>query len=210
MLPPHFRTLPLGDIPPLVYDGVIEVLVMDGSVNGQSHDIGRVLVAREAIARRVAELGRQIADDYEGRELTIVAVLTGSLIFLADLIRHVPNRMRILPISASSYPGASTEPVGKPRLGPMPKLPGGDVLIVDDILDTGQTLAALIDHCRQQAASVRVCVLLNKKRKISRPSQADYIGFDVGEEFVVGYGLDFDNLYRNLPDIRELRSREGI
>ena len=181
---------------------------MDCSANGQSHDVGKVLVTREEIARRVAGLGREIASAYQGREITIVAVLTGSLIFLADLIRQLPNRMRIFPIFVSSYPGASTESRG-PRLGAMPELPAGDVLIVDDILDTGQTLAALADHCRPRAASVRVCVLLNKKRTVARPIQADFAGFDIGEEFVVGYGLDFDNLYRNLPDIRELRHRGG-
>jgi len=181
---------------------------MDRSADGQNHDIGRVLVTREEIARRVTELGREISAAYEGRDITIVAVLTGSLIFLADLIRQLPNRIRIFPISVSSYPGANTESQG-PRLGAMPQLPAGDVLIVDDILDTGQTLDALVSHCRRHVASVRACVLLNKKRKMPRHVQADFTGFDIGEEFVVGYGLDFDNLYRNLPDIHELRTREA-
>jgi len=181
---------------------------MDGSAGESRYDVGRVMVARQAIARRVAELGREISDAYAGRELTIAAVLTGSLIFLADLIRHMPNRMRICLITVSSYPGASVESAGSPRLGPMPDLPAGsDVLILDDILDSGQTLAALVARCRLTAASVRTCVLLKKKRKIPRPVQPDFVGFDIGEEFVVGYGLDFDNLYRNLPDIRELRPR---
>jgi len=182
---------------------------MDGSGDGQSHEVGRVLVARDAIARRVAELGRDIADVYAERELTIVAVLAGSLIFLADLIRHIPGRLRICLVSVSSYPGASTTSTGRPKLDPPPELPsGGDVLIVDDILDTGQTLDTLVRHVRPQAASVRTCVLLKKKRKISPLLHPDFVGFDIGEEFVVGYGLDFDNLYRNLPDIRVLRPGE--
>jgi len=185
---------------------------MDRSADEQNgdprdgHEIGPVLVAREAIARRVSELGRDISAAYAGRELTIVAVLTGSLIFLADLIRQMPNRMRICLVSASSYPDKSVEPIGLPQLGPTRDLPaGGDVLIVDDVLDTGNTLEALVRHCLRSGGIVRTCVLLNKKRKMSRPIQPDFIGFEIGEEFVVGYGLDFDNLYRNLPDIRALR-----
>jgi len=189
---------------------------MDCSGDGSGGGVGEVLVSREAIARRVTELGREITAAYAGRELTIVAVLTGSLVFLADLIRNIPGRVRICPVFVSSYPGASTAPAGRPRLGPMPELPAGcDVLIVDDILDTGQTLAVLIDHCRRQAGSVRTCVLLSKtrhrkqNRKISVAVEADFVGFDIGEEFVVGYGLDYDNLYRNLPDIRVLLPRRN-
>jgi hypoxanthine phosphoribosyltransferase len=185
---------------------------VDGSGDGRRGGVGDVLVSRQAIAQRVAELGREIATVYEGQELTVVAVLSGALVFLADLIRHIPGPVRIVPVVVHSYLGASMTPACKPRLGSLPELPASsDVLIVDDILDTGQTLAALAAHCREQADSVRICVLLGRKQNFEKSPvvRADFVGFDIGKEFVVGYGMDYDGLYRNLPDIRILRTREG-
>ncbi len=168
-------------------------------------DIDHIVVDRARIARRVETIADEIAASYASdRELTIVAVLTGSLIFLADLVRHLPFRMRLDVVSVSSYPGAATEARELQwRLPITADLSGRDVLIVDDVLDTGQTLRALLASVgRHRPASVRSCVLLRKPAPgpDERPVP-DFVGFDIASEFVVGYGLDFDHLYRNLPEI---------
>lgn len=170
-------------------------------------DILRVVVPREQIARRVDELAEEIARCYRGRELSVLAVLTGSLVFLADLIRRLPLRLRLQVMTASSY-GADTEP-GRlvVQIPSDVDLEGHDVLIVDDVLDTGHTLGEIIRRVSaQQPASLRCCVLLDKARPDipSRPA-ADFCGFRIDGQFVVGYGLDVDNLYRNLPDICVLK-----
>ncbi len=173
------------------------------------NDIDRILISREQIARRIDELGEEISASCSEGELTLLCVLTGSVVFLADLIRRLPMKVRIEMISASSYPGEATTPQ-QLRLDVLPELDfaGRAVLVVDDILDSGRTLEAIVAEVRQrQAVSVRTCVLLGKT-----PSQGDrriapdFCGFSIGQEFVVGYGLDFNNLYRNLPDICLLKS----
>jgi hypoxanthine phosphoribosyltransferase len=175
-------------------------------------DIARILVSRGEIAARVRELACEIADCYAGHELTIAAVLTGSLIFVADLIRELPLKMRLDLASVSSYPDDAVESRG-PRLElpPSASLTGRDVLIVDDILDSGRTLQLLREAIQASgAASVRSCMFLEKSRPDlpDRPA-ADFVGFRIPQVFVVGYGLDFDNLYRNLPDICVLRCHAG-
>ena len=136
--------------------------------------------------------------------MTVVGVLSGAVVFLADLVRHMTVPVRLGFVGVSSYPGASTEPQ-TPRLTSdlSEDLAGRDVLLVDDILDTGRTLAALLERIRAcRPASLRTCVLLRKRRPDcpGRP-EVDFCGFDVPNEFVLGYGLDYDNRYRNLPDI---------
>ena len=163
----------------------------------------QVLISEEEIRGRVAELGRRIDDDYRDRPLTIVAVLTGSLILLADLIRqiHLPHRVALL--QTSSYKGAAT------TRGPLvindafaPAVEGRDVLLLDDIFDTGHTLASLIAPLLARGAlSVRTAVLLRKQGRQEVPLEPDYVGFDIPDAFVVGYGLDFDDDYRHLPYI---------
>lgn len=183
---------------------------MDDPASSQAiaADIARVVVSRKRIAVRVRELAGRIAECYGQAELTILAVLTGSLIFLSDLIRQLPLKMRLDVVSVCSYPGQATRSQG-PRIAlpPGASLSGRHVLIVDDILDSGSTLRAL-----QQAvalmdpASLRTCVLMQKVRPDveDRPA-ADFVGFEVADEFLVGYGLDFDHLYRNLPDLCVLK-----
>lgn len=171
-------------------------------------DIDHVLVPREKIARRIGELATELTADYAGRELTIVLVLTGALPFAVDLLRHLPLRLRIEPVSVSSYPGLATRhQEAKFRL-PLPKdLVGRDVLIVDDIFDSGRTMAILIEAAYVAGArDVKSCVLLCKDRPgLPGRGAVDYQGFTIPDEFVVGYGLDSDGLYRNLPDIGVLR-----
>jgi hypoxanthine phosphoribosyltransferase len=171
-------------------------------------EIGRVVVSRGRIHRRVAALAGEIARCFRGRELTLLAVLTGSLIFISDLIRRLPLRMRLGLVSISSYPDDATESQGPRLCLPVTAaLAGRHVLIVDDILDSGRTLAAIRRMVgKRRPASVRTCVLLRKDRPdLPRRTEADFVGFDVPQEFIVGYGLDYDNLYRNLPEVHALR-----
>ncbi len=177
-------------------------------------DIAEVLIDEDAIARRVQELADTIARDYahdEGSRLVIVPVLTGAFMFLADIVRDLPHKIRIEVVTVSSYPGAATVSKGAALVGVLPKaLEGRDVLILDDILDSGQTLGLLQDEIQnRRPRSVRTCVFLRKQCPRTREVTCDYVGFDIPDAFVVGYGLDFDGFYRNLPYVGVLR-REGI
>lgn len=175
------------------------------------NDIERILIRREQIARRVAELADDIARTYKdiGKGgLTLVSILSGSIIFLSDLIRHLPMKMRIGVITVSSYPGARTTSQG-PKLQQQQlniDVAAQHVLIVDDILDTGQTLDVVQQTLRARGpASLRTCVLLRKPGKAPPHVTADFVGFDIENVFVVGYGLDYNDHYRNWPDIGVLR-----
>lgn len=173
-------------------------------------DIERVLVPSAAIAARVRALAEAIGEDYGHADdrLTVVPVMTGSLLFAADLVRALPQRrMRIQLTTVSSYGGKATQTRGSAIVGALPKhLEGHHVLIVDDILDSGGTLRLLrAEFEARGAASVRACVLLRKKIPSAMSTPCEYVGFEIGDEFVVGYGLDYDDLYRNLPYVGTLR-----
>jgi len=163
----------------------------------------RCLIDEHEIAQRVAELAADISRDYADRPLTLVGVLTGSVIFIADLMRRISVPHKISLLQASSYRGSATSPEKlQLNLDLLPPLAGRDVLLVDDILDTGQTLSALVAEMhRRQAASVRSVVLLWKKSRTTAAIVPDYVGFEVPDQFVVGYGLDFNDEYRHLPYI---------
>lgn len=165
-----------------------------------------ILISAERIQRRVEEMAREIAADYRGRPVTIVGVLTGSIMFLADLVRHLDLSLRIGLIQASSYRGAVTSP-GKLHVQPelVPDVRGRHVLLLDDILDTGQTLGHLVQHLRGlEVASLKVGVLLRKKGRQTVPLEPDYFGFEIPDVFVVGYGLDYNDEYRNLRHVSVL------
>ena len=178
-------------------------------------DIDRVLIDRDAIAARVAELGERIAADLGDEaggaaDVTLVPILTGSIIFLADLIRQLPLRMRIHVMSVTSYPGTATASRGSRVEAALTRVPesldGQHVLLIDDILDSGGTLDLATRLLRERRpASLRTCVLLRKRREAAMAFPVNYVAFDIPDEFVVGYGLDYDDLYRNLPDIAILR-----
>jgi hypoxanthine phosphoribosyltransferase len=171
----------------------------------------QVLLPADVIQKRVAELAVEVARDYRGRPLTIVGVLTGCLMFLADLVRHLDLPLRIGLIQASSYRGTATTP-GELRVGPelLPDVRGRHVLLLDDILDTGQTLVHLRQHLVGLGAeSLRVGVLLRKLGRQRLPLQPDYCGFDIPDAFVIGYGLDHDDEYRHLPYIAVLGNPDG-
>lgn len=173
--------------------------------------VQRTLISREQIAERVKVLGAEItADIHRGLKtdddrVVLVPILTGGLVFTADLIRHMPLKMSIRPITVSSYPGTATSSQGANIHGAVPTdLAGAHVLIVDDILDSGRTLGLLKRVITAQfPASVRIAVLLRKHKAAGRDEhvEVEYAGFDIEDEFVIGYGLDYDGYFRNLPDI---------
>jgi hypoxanthine phosphoribosyltransferase len=182
------------------------------SLDSYGPDIAGVLIGRARIAERVGQLARGIAETYDRAELTILGTLTGSLIFISDLIRLLPMPVRLELVRVRSYPDTATSPQEPVVMMPPPEdLRGRHVLIVDDILDTGRTIELLLaEVAAAAAASVRTCVLLCKRRDDvpARPT-AHFVGFDIDDQFVVGYGLDHGNLYRNLPDICLLARHKG-
>ena len=171
----------------------------------------QVLITTDQIQNRIAELAAQIGPEYHGRPLTIVGVLTGSLMFVADLVRRLDNPLRIGLIQASSYRGKTTT-AGQLHLGAeiLSDVRGRHVLLLDDILDTGQTLSYLTRHLLEQGAlSVRVGVLLRKTGRQVHHVHVDFVGFEIPDAFVVGYGLDYNDEYRQLPYIAVLPGEAG-
>ncbi len=171
-------------------------------------DVDHILLTEEQIAAKVAELGRRISQDYAGRELTLVSVLKGSLPFMADLMRQIAGPVRIDLMEVSSYGGTSTESSGLVRILKDLSAPieGRDILIVEDIIDTGLTLNYLIRYLRgKNPNSLRICTLLDKPARRLVDIPLDYVGFTIPDEFVVGYGLDYGEVYRNLPFVGVLK-----
>ncbi|PYM91585.1 MAG: hypoxanthine phosphoribosyltransferase [Candidatus Rokuibacteriota bacterium] len=167
---------------------------------------GRVLVSEEALAARVAELGGAIARDYAGANPVLVGVLQGAVPFLADLMRELPLDLTVDFLRASSY-GSGTDSSGAVRLlsDLTVDIKGRPVLLVDDIVDTGLTLAVLKRTLEARGPlSLRTCVLLDKRGRRQTEVTVDYVGFTIPNVFVVGYGLDYDGLYRNLPYVAAL------
>ena len=179
----------------------------DGLFTLMQSDIERVLFDGPAIHKRLEEMAAQITADYSDRELTVIAILTGSLMFMSDLLRRIPLPLKLDCLSVVSYHG-KTQPSGEVIFKQLavPDVADRDVLILDDILDTGHTLAAVRKKLETaKPRSIRICVLLSKRKQRARDVDADYIGFEIDDEFVVGYGLDFMERYRNLPYIGVLR-----
>jgi hypoxanthine phosphoribosyltransferase len=174
-------------------------------------DIDRILVTRAQIATRIQELARQITADHttaEGEtEITLVPILTGAIVLAADLMRHMPVRMKIGLMTVSSYPGKSLSSQGASVLGTqLGDVRGRHILLLDDILDSGNTLRRVVPLLEVMGpATVKTCVLLRKNRPTALATPVDYVGFEIPDEFVVGYGLDFGDYYRNLPDIVTLK-----
>jgi len=171
-------------------------------------DIGEILLTEDQIAARVAELGRRIASDYAGRRVTLVSVLKGSLPFMADLMRAIDLPLRIDLMEVSSYGGTATESSGLVRIikDLSASIAGEDVLLVEDIIDTGLTLNYLLRYLRgKNPASLRICTLLDKPARRLVEIPVDYTGFTIPDRFVVGYGLDYGELYRNLRFVGVLR-----
>ena len=171
-------------------------------------DVAEVLIDEERIRLKVAELGARLSADYLGRELTLVSVLKGSLPFMADLMRAISIPVTIDLMEVSSYGGATTETSGLVRIlkDLSASIEERDVLIVEDIIDTGLTLNYLVRYLKgKNPRSLRICTLLDKPARRLVEIPIDYRGFEIPDQFVVGYGLDFGERYRNLPYIGVLK-----
>jgi hypoxanthine phosphoribosyltransferase len=177
-----------------------EAVATDGQ---QNHNLDRILIDSATIQKRVRELGAEIARDYRGRTPLLVAILKGASIFHADLVRSIDLRMSFDFMAVESY-GASTKSSGEVRIlkDLDQSLEGRDVILVEDILDTGLTLNYIVHNLHSRGPrSLKIVVLLNKPSRRVVDVAADYVGFDIPDDFVIGYGLDFNQRYRNLPDI---------
>jgi hypoxanthine phosphoribosyltransferase len=170
-------------------------------------DVEEVLLTQEQIQARVAELGAQLTEDYAGRDPVLISVLKGSIVFLADLVRGMEIPLSIDIMEVSSY-GAATESSGQVRILKDLSNPieGRHVIVVEDIIDTGLTLNYLLRYLREKApASLSICCLLDKPARRLTEIEIDYVGFTIPDRFVIGYGLDFGERYRNLPYVGVLR-----
>jgi hypoxanthine phosphoribosyltransferase len=167
---------------------------------GWRKEVERVLISDDQLARRVRRLAREIEADFRGRELVVISVLNGTVLFLADLVRHLDLPLRLDFIGVSSYGAGTTSGdlifTKELRLD----VAGRDVLLVDDILDTGKTMTRVLVKIKAlKPRRIKTCVLLDKPERRTEKIQADYVGFQIPDQFVVGYGLDFAERYRNLP-----------
>ncbi len=170
-------------------------------------DIDHILISETDLQKRVAELGAQISADYAGKAPLLVSVLRGSFIFMADLTRHIQPFCQVDFMAVSSY-GSGTSSSGQVNIVKdlTDSIEGQDLIVVEDILDSGNTLSYLFQLLEaRNPASLRLCTLLDKPSRRTKPITADYVGFTVPDEFVVGYGLDYNELYRNLPYIGVLK-----
>jgi len=174
-------------------------------------DVAKVIVSEKELKRRIAELGAQISADYEGLNPLLLCVLKGGYVFLADLTRALTIPHEVDFMAVSSY-GEATETSGVVRIlkDLDSDIMGRDVLIVEDIIDTGHTLAYLLENLRvRQPASLRICTMLNKPDRREVALDINYVGFIIPNEFVVGYGLDYIENYRNLPFVGVLKSEDS-
>lgn len=166
-----------------------------------------VLLTEEEIALRVSELGKEITKDYQGKDLLLVGILKGAVIFMAELCKNIDLPLMIDFMAVSSY-GNSTKSTGEVRINKDLdfSVEGKEVLIVEDIIDTGLTLSYLTDNLKKRGAnSVKIVTLLDKPDRRNVEVKVDYLGFSIPDKFVVGYGLDYSELYRNLPYIASLK-----
>ncbi len=166
-----------------------------------SDEIESVLISEERLAEKIAEMGKQITEDYQGKDLVIIGVLRGSVTFMVDLMRHIELPVSLDFISVSSY-GSGTKSTGVVKIikDLDDPIAGKDVLIIEDILDSGNTLTYLMNILTQRKPnSIRIATLLDKPERRTKPVKPEYVGFVIPDEFVIGYGLDYNNKYRNLP-----------
>ena len=180
---------------------------MTATLRAPADDIADILIDSAALGAKVRELGGRIARDYAGKDPVLVSILKGALPFLADLMREIPIPLSLDFLEVSSY-GSSTESSGVVRIlkDLAHPIANRHVLVVEDILDTGFTLQYVLDHLRgQHPASVRLCTLRDKPARRIVPITIDYRGFEIPDKFVVGYGLDYGERYRNLPFIGVLK-----
>mgnify|MGYP003934107717 CR=1 FL=1 len=169
-------------------------------------DIAEVLVSEEQIQNKVVELGRQISRDYQGKRLLLIGLLRGAVVFLSDLMRALDIPVQLDFIGISSYADSTQSGAVRLVMDLETDIAGRDVLIVEDIVDTGKTLFYIVENLRaRQPASLSICALLDKPERRQVPIQVEYVGFAIPDKFVVGYGLDFAEGYRNLPFVGVLK-----
>lgn len=169
--------------------------------------VKEVLISEEEISKRVRELGEEISKDYEGEELLLVGILKGAVIFMSELAQRINKPVEMDFMAVSSY-GKSSTSTGEVRIimDLDHSVEGKDLLIVEDIIDTGYTLNYLIDNLMKRGAkSVKICTFLDKPERRKVDISVDYLGFNVPDEFIVGYGLDYAEMYRNLPYVAALK-----
>ena len=173
----------------------------------REENLERILVSEESIKKRVVELGREIDEYYEGKEILLVTLLNGAIVFTADLLRNIRSPLWLDTLRVRSY-GAEATSSGAPEVTGDLRLPvkGVEVLLVDDILDTGNTLSRVVTELSQRRpASLRTCVLLDKKERRQTDFEADWVGFEIPDHFVVGYGRDYAERYRHFPYVGILK-----
>jgi hypoxanthine phosphoribosyltransferase len=191
-----------------VYHGVDSTLIPNNHILQMKMKVDKELIlSRETIARRVAELGMAITSDYTGRQLMVVGILKGAFIFTADLVRAIELPLEVDFIRVASY-GSNACSSGELTLTKDIELPlaGKDLLLVEDIVDTGRTIACLKElFKRHQPHSVRICTLIDKQERREVPLEVDYVGFSIKEGFLVGYGLDFAEQHRHYQEVYHLR-----
>ena len=167
----------------------------------------KILISEEQLKERIKELGEQIAADYKGKDLVVIGILKGAILFLSDLIKEIDLPLVIDFMAVSSY-GSSTSSSGVVRIlkDSDEDIEGKDVLIIEDIVDTGLTLNYLLGNLQaRKPNSIKICCCLDKPSRRTAPVKVDYVGFEIEDEFVVGYGLDYAEKYRNLPYIGVLK-----
>jgi hypoxanthine phosphoribosyltransferase len=171
-------------------------------------DVEQVLIAEAVIDKRLDAMALEIRQDFPGEVMVVIVLLKGAFVFAADLLRRIPRMLEIECLNVSSYHGG-TESSGKVDFldHKLPDIKGRKVLVLDDILDTGRTLRAVVDRLIEGGAcEVKTGVLLKKDKALAEQVEADYVGFAIGDEFVIGYGLDYKGRYRNLPYIGTLKN----
>lgn len=170
-------------------------------------DIKEILIDEASIRKRVKELGQEITEDYEGKELMLVGILKGAVIFMAELAQNIDIPVKMDFMAVSSY-GQSSISTGEVRINKDLdySVENKDLLIIEDIIDTGYTLSYLVDNLKKRGArSVKICTFLDKPERRKVDMKVDYMGFEVPDDFIVGYGLDYAEMYRNLPYVAALK-----
>lgn len=172
--------------------------------------VGRVLITEEEILKRAEEIGRQITKDYAGQEVVVLGTLKGSLLWMSDVVKNIDLDVKLDFIQASSY-GSSTISSGVVKVGyePSENMFNRNIIIMEDIVDTGNTLSYIVKMLAERnPKSIRICTMLDKPSRRTSDIRADYIGFEVENLFIVGYGLDYDQRFRNLPYISYLTEED--
>lgn len=162
----------------------------------------KVLIDEQTLQARIKEMAKQFMDEYKGKEITFICILKGSIFFTVDLAKNIDGDVRVDFVRVSSYNGEESTGEIRMKLDLKDSIQGKDVIIIEDIIDTGRTLKYLKEYLKiKQPNSIKICTLLDKKERRVCDMEADYVGFTIPDKFVVGYGLDYDEKYRNLPYI---------